>query len=362
MAKTESLGQLLAQIIPKNVGRQIAADRKSRRPTTELSLSEMLAEPSVAPSGYLLRLVEMPTLETLMETLEQLRVEPVPPRQREDRESKIAWLEGQIERAHHRERLQAERPDSCWCLGIGGKFLRTTSNVPGVFAPEQYFDMHCPCPDGQARERADREMLEEWRELSLAAHHRVLVGASGLGARYSDATFESYFAKVKKLLGGVPDENLDLVDDLREWIAGESDWLYIWGPLGTGKSAFLSIVARERLLRNPDMRLITAPEILERIQATFGERSEGEPTTAEVTSVFRTCSLLLLDDLGKEYGTPWARSELWKLLNRRYSDRLQTVISSNLSDDELKAAFDPGIADRIFEDCLVLEDAGPNLR
>jgi DNA replication protein DnaC len=41
----------------------------------------------------------------------------------------------------------------------------------------------------------------------------------------------------------------------------------------------------------------------------------------------RTAPLLVLDDLGSQSATPWAREKLYQLLNYRYNRELPTVIT-----------------------------------
>ena len=42
----------------------------------------------------------------------------------------------------------------------------------------------------------------------------------------------------------------------------------------------------------------------------------------------RTTPLLILDDLGTQSATPWAREKLYQLFNHRYNAQLPTVITS----------------------------------
>lgn len=52
--------------------------------------------------------------------------------------------------------------------------------------------------------------------------------------------------------------------------------------------------------------------------------------------------LLVLDDLGVENGTPWAREQLYRVLDSRCSDKLPTIITTNAPLDRL----DPRIISR----------------
>ena len=38
----------------------------------------------------------------------------------------------------------------------------------------------------------------------------------------------------------------------------------------------------------------------------------------------------MLDDLGTENATPWAREKLYQIINHRYIEQLPTVITSNI--------------------------------
>jgi DNA replication protein DnaC len=59
----------------------------------------------------------------------------------------------------------------------------------------------------------------------------------------------------------------------------------------------------------------------------------------------------VLDDLGTQSATPWAREKLYQILNYRYETRLPTVITTSASLDEL----DPRIRSRIMDErvCFV---------
>ena len=53
----------------------------------------------------------------------------------------------------------------------------------------------------------------------------------------------------------------------------------------------------------------------------------------------------MLDDLGTESATAWAREKLYQLFNYRYNARLPTIITTATSIDEL----DPRLATRMLD-------------
>lgn len=55
---------------------------------------------------------------------------------------------------------------------------------------------------------------------------------------------------------------------------------------------------------------------------------------------------MILDDLGTQNATPWAREKLFQVLNYRYETRLPTVITTSSSLDEI----DPRIRSRMLDE------------
>jgi DNA replication protein DnaC len=55
--------------------------------------------------------------------------------------------------------------------------------------------------------------------------------------------------------------------------------------------------------------------------------------------------LLILDDLGTQSATPWAREKLYQILNHRYNAELPTVITTTLTLGEI----DPRIRSRMLD-------------
>ena len=60
----------------------------------------------------------------------------------------------------------------------------------------------------------------------------------------------------------------------------------------------------------------------------------------------RTAPLLVLDDLGAENASAWAREKLYQLFNYRYNAELPTVITSSIMPDELDQRLYSRMSDR----------------
>ena len=86
------------------------------------------------------------------------------------------------------------------------------------------------------------------------------------------------------------------------------------------------------------------PDLLDHLRATFSPTSGS--TLDRVFEQVRTAPLLVLDDLGTESATPWAREKLFQLFNHRYAGRLPTVITTTNTIDALEKS-EPRLASRM---------------
>ena len=88
---------------------------------------------------------------------------------------------------------------------------------------------------------------------------------------------------------------------------------------------------------------VVVPDLLDHLRATFGPSSNI--SYDNLFDQVRMSPLLILDDLGTQSATPWAREKLYQIFNYRYIARLPTVITSSNTLEEL----DPRIRSRMLD-------------
>ena len=105
-------------------------------------------------------------------------------------------------------------------------------------------------------------------------------------------------------------------------------WLFLHGGCGVGKTHLAVAIARHALEHQRVSVLFqVVPDLLDRLRATFDPGS-GVAYDERFEQI-REAGLLVLDDLGTENTTPWAREKLYQIFNHRYNERAPTVVTSN---------------------------------
>lgn len=120
-------------------------------------------------------------------------------------------------------------------------------------------------------------------------------------------------------------------------------WLLLEGSYGCGKTHLAAAVGHQRLLQGDTVLFITTPDLLDHLRSTFSPRSET--TYDELFDRVRETDLLILDDLGVENPSEWAKEKLFQLINHRYSRRMSTIVTTNSDIDGL----DPRLRSRLLD-------------
>lgn len=120
-----------------------------------------------------------------------------------------------------------------------------------------------------------------------------------------------------------------------EFARNPQGWLVLSGANGVGKTHLAAAIANEFVERTrTDVMFVVVPDLLDHLRAAFSPQA-----TTSYDRRFddiKRAPLLVLDDLGTESATPWAREKLFQLLNFRYNALLPTVITSSADPKQIE--------------------------
>lgn len=141
----------------------------------------------------------------------------------------------------------------------------------------------------------------------------------------------------------------------KEYARDPQGWLMLWGRYGCGKTHLAAAIANYAVDQNTKVLFTVVPDLLQHLRSTFAPQSEVQYD--ELFEAVKMTPLLILDDLGTEYDTPWTGEKLYQLLNHRYNYELPTVITSNRRLRDLDSRIASRINDRALC-CIVIIAAG----
>lgn len=127
-------------------------------------------------------------------------------------------------------------------------------------------------------------------------------------------------------------------------------WLLLQGRPGSGKTHLAAAIGNEVARTGRPVMLLVVPDLLDHLRHAYAP--DSPVSFDDRFQQIRTIPTLILDDMGTETVTPWAREKLYQLLNHRYNVALPTVITTNCAMKSFEAD-EPRLASRMQDVRLV---------
>lgn len=234
-------------------------------------------------------------------------------------------------------------PPSATCKQCGGESKPKFITILG-WRKQEFCE---PCSEAIRKEQERKEAEKQKTE-----RISKLLDTSGVTrGKFSRMTFESFqkqyqgkaFETAKKYAEG--------------FSSATKNGLFFYGRAGAGKTHLVVSIARHIVQQKQiAVKFVRVIDLLLEIRQTYNTdeyyRTENE---LELLRKYSTVPLLILDDLGTEKATEWARQILYQIVDSRWIDDRPLIITSNLTLRELAERFDDRISSRIGGSCEVFE-------
>lgn len=207
------------------------------------------------------------------------------------------------------------------------------------------------------------------RDLCTEEQIKGLSQLLDLGEQSFDSFQLDYYSPLPWGGSGIsPRENMEMVyeicgDYARKFGRYYFNNLFLTGAPGLGKTFLSACIARTVSENGFSVVYDTAVNIFSRFEAQkFAKDAEDARDARDETRRYLACDLLILDDLGSEMTTPFVQTAMYTLVNTRLMSEKKTVISSNLSMDDVRRRYSPQIASRLAGEYRALEFIGEDIR
>lgn len=173
-----------------------------------------------------------------------------------------------------------------------------------------------------------------FRLVTIEKHIEKYLQRSAIPPKYINSTFENF-----KVYSTATKNAFNLCKAFAHKPGGA---LFIYGGCGTGKTHLAIAIGRELVLQGKKVHFTSTPGLLYKVRNSFSENFSESVCIERYVSF----NCLVLDDLGIEKSSTWAKQTLDYIVSERDNRLHPMVITSNLSLDET-AIVSPRITSRL---------------
>lgn len=137
--------------------------------------------------------------------------------------------------------------------------------------------------------------------------------------------------------------------------------LFFYGTVGTGKSFLSSCIAKELIEQGKLVIYFSSSQLFDVLSKSTFDKESKEAASGIYEDIYE-CDLLIIDDLGTELTNAFVSSQLFSCLNNRHLRKKATIITTNLSLEELRDRYSDRIFSRITSNYGMCKLTGRDIR
>lgn len=157
----------------------------------------------------------------------------------------------------------------------------------------------------------------------------------------------------------IAEKALRHAQDFVQYFSERSDNLLITGGTGTGKTFLSNCIAKEILDLGYSVIYLSAVKLFDILADEAFGRTESSPGDIQYLYI---CDLLIIDDLGTEITNSFTQSAFFNCVNERLLRNRHTIISTNLSIEQISYHYSERVFSRIIDKYQYIELLGSDIR
>lgn len=175
--------------------------------------------------------------------------------------------------------------------------------------------------------------------------HRAMLEQARIPLRFQGRTFDAYQAATPAQVHALTVAR-DFAERFDE-LADKGSGLIFSGRPGTGKSHLAAAILQAVL--SPDVRYVTCMDLIRAVRETW--RRDSDKSESQLLGYFEHLDLLVIDEVGMQYGTDGEQTILFDVLDRRYREVRPTILLTNQDATGFAAFVGERTFDRLKETC-----------
>lgn len=178
----------------------------------------------------------------------------------------------------------------------------------------------------------EEEKKQEDEDIAQAQRNRLAnwvkkVGCSGIPERFHKKTFDNFYAETNGQKAAL-DFAIDYAKNFSQNLKLGRCALFVGSP-GTGKTHLAAAIGLRAMgAENRIVLFVTVMRAIRRVKDTW--RKAGGETESEAIESLAAPDLLIIDEIGEQYGSETEKLILFDIINERYEKMKPTIFTSNL--------------------------------
>ena len=174
---------------------------------------------------------------------------------------------------------------------------------------------------------------------------------------------------INELTGLTPYDNMirvrSICDNYIKHFSEHYENLLIYGSAGVGKTFLVNSIANELIHKSITVIYLTAFQLFDLFEKNKFQKPSEQYNNQDQTmseEFIYNCDLLIIDDLGTEFNSSFVTSQLYNCINERHLKKKSTIISTNLTPDELLSTYSERISSRLIGNYRLINIYGEDIR